>query len=578
MWWPAEPFPPELEPSVFLISIWKELFDPYTPDTFQPRLHNVTSLVDELCDVSARLDSETIWWKHVNQIRLELKQVSQEEADLLEKVPEYRWQLGQLQKSQKPREIQTSCRLLIQRREEYDKTLIASIQNCAEGLPKEKRGAYKALRRLATVALQKLQSEIDIPGDLVSPLTEPQRIVEYLVGAANPVHKTYECVFAIIGVQRYIQRIIHPIGFKMVSDHNLPADQVQSLATEQGEISFVQCAVTAPSPREAARTSRQLLRTATDIFNLYMNSVAVTPTSRVFIRSLGDDQYVFLEQSEQAFRRLFPRSRASIDTTETLDMVTRKQAESRLLSALELHSLAIANSEPRLKLINLWSALECLAGSCDEQSVIGRVINLAAPLLVWRRVDKTVRYVSIATKNLGDSLNNYAYGSGFARSRENYVDPWDMMQTLCRPDGHADILSLLEYSSKHPLLVHRIYRLWQELHDPKALRTTLMRSRDRIEWQLWRIYRARNLLVHHGYEVPHLGVLLDHLQYYTSIVIQRIIHGMKTDNSWGVRESLEYWNSKSKYILDFLTTNPEKLTVSDFFPTRDSKDPPLLWQ
>mgnify|MGYP001001387558 FL=1 len=277
-------------------------------------------------------------------------------------------------------------------------------------------------------------------------------------------------------------------------------------------------------------------------------------------------------------RRLRPRSGAASKSLVTLGMVSQNRLENRVLSALELHSLAIASSEPRIRLINLWSALESLAGCCEAESVIGRVLSLVVPMLVWRRVDKVVRYTAIAVQQFGDSKQEWSYGSGFTRSHETFVHPWDMMLTLCRPKHHQDIEQLLAFCGQHPLLVFRVFRLWQQLHNPKVLRQTLSLSRERIEWQLWRIYRARNLLIHDGVEVPFLGTLLDNLQYYTSLVIQRIIHGMKIDPQWGVRESLEYWNLKSQFILDSMQKKADVLRVSDFFPFEASGDAPHVWQ
>ena len=46
---------PANEPTVFAISAWHELFDPFTPDTCQPRIHNIPSLVRELEELSGRL-------------------------------------------------------------------------------------------------------------------------------------------------------------------------------------------------------------------------------------------------------------------------------------------------------------------------------------------------------------------------------------------------------------------------------------------------------------------------------------------------------------------------------------------
>lgn len=565
-------------PSVFMLSAWHELLDPFTPDTFQPRLHNVASLVHELADVSSRLDESTVWWKHANSLRHELLAVADEEHDLLQSLPEYQWHLQRIKAAQSRHTLRLACRLLDRRRPEYDDALRRSILQSAAGLPQQKNAAYKALRRLATLAIQasKDDSDFEIAPALVdAPAAD---VLQWLVDTTLGNEQAFRCVFAVVGEQRHIQTVVRRVGFRLLPEHSLPNDAVLQLQCAYGSVYFVEIVVNGRSMRNAMARARNTLSMAADTFNLYSNAEAIGIANPAFAKLDGGAAYVAVSQTQQAFRRLYARSRAARDSGETLELVSQKRLDGRVLNALQLHSLALSSAEPRVKLVNLWSALECLAGCCEHESVIERVLHLVVPLLVWRRVDKVVRYTSIAVKQLADLKTNWQYGPGFPRSKENFVHPWDMMVTLCRPQQHADIVSLLGFCSPHPLLCFRVFRLWESFHDPSALRKELLKSRDRLEWQLRRIYRARNALVHDGKEVKLFGPLLDNLQYYSSVVIQRIIHGMKLNEGWGVRESLEYWNAKSDYVLDSLDEHPGRLRASDFFPFKAPSDAPHIWE
>lgn len=74
----------------FLVRAWRELFDPYTSDTFQPRLHNAASLVEELEDLVSRGDESSRWWGHAKKVGEELSAVVADEGDVLGPLPEYR--------------------------------------------------------------------------------------------------------------------------------------------------------------------------------------------------------------------------------------------------------------------------------------------------------------------------------------------------------------------------------------------------------------------------------------------------------------------------------------------------------
>jgi hypothetical protein len=188
------------------------------------------------------------------------------------------------------------------------------------------------------------------------------------------------------------------------------------------------------------------------------------------------------------------------------------------------------------------------------------------PILVWRRADKLVRYLAIETQSFADFSQNHNYGLGFPRSNPQFVHPWDLMLTLAKPDQHDHLKGLYNLIGGHPYLRFRITRLWETLSDPKTLLKSQEASAKRVRWQLYRIYRARNILVHQGEESPQFNALLDNLMYYTSVVVSRVLHGLKMDKSWRVREAWEYWRLKSDYVSDSLAKQPSALTVGDFFP------------
>ncbi|MCR9233900.1 MAG: hypothetical protein NXI29_23115 [bacterium] len=569
----------ELQESSFLLAIWNELFDPFTPDSFQPRIHNTPSLIEELNQIILHSDKNPLWNKHINKIQQELEFTSGKEQDLLESIPEYTWQLANIIKANvSPKEIQIGCCLLMQRREEYERILFNSIRDTPAKLrDNKKKHGYTALHRLGTLAIQSSKEDDDVLTNLPQPNESSENIIKTLISSTAEGCQKYDCVFAVIGEQSHIQRIASKIGFSFIRSVILPTDYVKPLRNSHREVHFIKITNEGYSIRDAVIKAKKMLNKGVDVINLYSNSAVLEVATQVLVKREAAEEYTQMDQLGQAFRKLYPRSRTIEDSLETLELVDRNRLEDRALSALELHSFAISSSDPRVKIINLWSALECLAGCVEGDSILKRVLNLIKPLLVWRRVDKVVRYTAIATCEFQKVNNIKLDANTFSRSDENFVHPWDMLLVLCRPKNHTDITKLLNFASNHPLLLFRIYSLWNEFKNPKTLRNKLLRSENNIDWQLTRIYRARNLLVHHGVEVSNIGSLLDNLQYYSSIVIQRIIHGMKVNKNWGVRESSKYWNWKTQYILDSLQNNPKSLLVSDFFPRESQHNAPRLW-
>jgi hypothetical protein len=149
-----------------------------------------------------------------------------------------------------------------------------------------------------------------------------------------------------------------------------------------------------------------------------------------------------------------------------------------------------------------------------------------------------------------------------------------MLVSLSSPEDDPKIAGLLKFAN-HPLLRNHIYSTWKIFHKPRDLLQKICDSKQRLDWQLARIYRARNFLVHDGIEVPHIVPLLDNLQNYASMLVQRLVHELKENEHWTVRHAIEYWISRMTHVENSLKASPHCLTVGDFLETNETTK---LWQ
>jgi hypothetical protein len=75
-----------------------------------------------------------------------------------------------------------------------------------------------------------------------------------------------------------------------------------------------------------------------------------------------------------------------------------------------------------------------------------------------------------------------------------------------------------------------------------------------------------------------MTILLDHLHFYFSITLSRILHGLRMNATWRPEDSVTHWAAKSEYVLDGLKKFPKRLRVADFFTERQSPDDECPWQ
>ena len=558
--------------STFLLSAWHELFHAFTPDSNQPRLHNVASLIAELADISRRCVDEERFHTHVKKIQDELNEATKAEDDILQAIPEYRSRAQYLTTESSHTAVFTGCRILEEQRPVYEKAVIDTASASLQLLPKQKQHAHASIRRLATIAFQHGKENSDVWDPIAK--NEAQNVADIfceMINLSTAGRRTYSCILAVSGPPSDVQSTLRMMGFAPKAKSELPREFVDEFSNADGHVTFLSADVESTSIRDAVNSCRRQISVGTGLMSLYRNSHTLHVNRKVLVRIDGND-FVFSD-SEQAFRRLHPRSRYKEDIREGLQHLRGETTDNRLLGAIELLSLATSNPDPRVRLTNLWSAIETLTGGHEGKTTLERVLALVVPLVISRHVGRSTRYLAIETQSLADLLGDCNFGSGFQRSSQRFVSPRDMLKTLVSPPNDPAICELLKFA-QHPLLRYRIFRSWKTFHDPKALRSMLCRSKTRLEWHVARIYRARNLLIYAGEESLFLVPLLDNLQNYLSMAVQRLIHELKQHPTWDVRHVVEWWSGKLNHILGSLEKNPNVLTIDDFI---DGSSAEAVW-
>ncbi len=570
MWSPEDlNFASDRIASIFLLSSWHELFYSFTPDSNQPRLHNTASLIEELNAIAELWQFNSRYQSHANIVQSELKEVLGDEVGILRTIPEYQSCAKHLVDETSPVAIRSYCKLLNERKELYDGAVLAHSRKTILELPEKKDAPHKSIRRVATLAFQRGKEDNDVWDPLSkNAAASHSEIIDEIITLTTAAGESIECTLA-VAAHPHIHAAIRMSGLRLVSCTELPAEYIDSFSESTEELLFVRTAVEATSIRHAVAMSRKRLGIASGLVSLYQNSsIPVYPIALVSYKGAE----IIFSQAEQAFRRLYPRTNPSQDIREAVKKIN-ENVEDRLVGAIELLSLAAASSDARARLINFWSSLETLAGAHEAKTTLERVSGLVVPLVISRHVGRSSRYLAIATQQFGASVVRNNYGAGFPKSTAKFVAPTEMLKTLVSPKDSDPIVQLLAFA-EHPLLRYRIHRSWKTYHDPKALLKMLQNSKSRLSRHLARIYRARNSLVHEGIESPFLVPLLDNLQNYVSMAVQRLIHETKLNPAWTVRDVIAFWQWKMQHQLSSLEQHSAVLCSADFIDTHD-REP--LW-
>jgi hypothetical protein len=551
--------------AAFVACRWHELFDEFTPDTFHPKLYSLSSLAAEATMIGELHENHDAWLKHLKHVQSELIERLEHGIERTLCEPRQLGMLERLSKATSATEVVGIGRVLAlegfhERLEESVRGKLANYDIATAS--KKKEDADALLTSLATFAFRKGCSSDDTSciADVLPSGGEAVR--KWILDALPAQEQTFDCIIAIRTQDDHTQTAVRAVcdnaGVTRASP-NIPG-------LPQGkDLMFLRRKVAGLRAFDAIETLKTDIRSRLNLLALYQQNAAPVILQDAWVVEANGAQLI--QERSPSFRNLHPRRNAVQLADKAASALASQRSEPAIRAALDLHNLALSMTDHRLRLVNLWSALECLASLVDGDSIISRVERLVCPILSWRKPDKIARYIAISIHlwlRSNPEIDRAALP--FRLGHKESVAAERILTLLTEPIHSPGIVSLMNAVSGHPLLLHRVNKAWELFHEPKHLHQNLTNSGKRLGWHLWRIYRARNLLVHQGVEPDCLPQVANHLQQYLSWTLSRLLHGLSFGEEWTGRDSWHFWKSKSEHLVSSLAAAPNQLVLEDVFP------------
>lgn len=234
----------------------------------------------------------------------------------------------------------------------------------------------------------------------------------------------------------------------------------------------------------------------------------------------------------------------------SIDPITFK----KIYSTLRYLRLGTLSAEQEHKLLNYWIAIEYIFSSSNYED---------------KKTDRLNEYYK--------KIHSNSYVRRLFRDLHKAIITMKMDANISRFNNN-DLSYLLEASTKteiesfkqrRPLLYYRFNTVLEEFKDSKGILSEIARHSNNLEWNLTRIYRTRNEIVHSAATDIEAIELAAHLKYYLIFTLNALltfllnspinIDGDKkiTINDFFLLESLRF---------DSLIKN-DKITLSDLLKT-----------
>jgi hypothetical protein len=215
-----------------------------------------------------------------------------------------------------------------------------------------------------------------------------------------------------------------------------------------------------------------------------------------------------------------PAEKLSTLVRDTISILTSKKLDrdsfSRLLRAFRRHDAALKSEMPENQLLEFWSAIEVLFPPTKEDT--DRIVQIMGP--VARFV--STEYAAKIASDLNKSIKNSGYQEAITAINDipQGENPIEKCLALISIEDNEKIRNkIYGILGSHPLLKNRIFYLSSRFSSADRVLKTLMGHVERISWQIRRIYRTRNIIIHSGRSLTYVDILVENLHSYLDRVL-----------------------------------------------------------
>ena len=239
-------------------------------------------------------------------------------------------------------------------------------------------------------------------------------------------------------------------------------------------------------------------------------------------RSISFDHPII--RSATAGRRLKNTRNYTKRVLENFDAASTE----RLLSSINTAALARTSPNTENQLISLWSAIEVLLSDPPRGGPrILHYVHHLVPCVCLRHVRR--QFVAIYEELLVSYRSKFTKILRREANFNNQDAHTNFAAVLCLEENEELREALCKLCSENPLALHRLFKLHRDYSVSAEAASAITGHQKRVEWQVHRIYRARNQLVHSGRVPSYLQSLILNLFEYYRGSIATIVNRARRD-------------------------------------------------
>ena len=344
----------------------------------------------------------------------------------------------------------------------------------------------------------------------------------------TPMHHSYEIYCIVSNLIYGVKDSINDFNIRIIDrlpDTTQEVANKSNLICEKGEVWVEVQGIEAFDTHSARMKAEAQLEMVRDFFLLFAHKNKILWRGETVITQCCDPVPIVIKKPKNAMEKC--NDYRAIPASKHLNrLISRNQLQGNSLvkfhRAVDFHGVGLTNDISENQLINIWIALETIVPShVHEGSKITKICKMAMPIFLKSYLLKLI-------KNLMFDLIRWDRRKISAMLRRmpnskdiSLLEKILMLVTLVEYQNLRD--ELFKELANYYLLRFRLHEIVELFKKPENLLQRISTHEKKVAWQIRRIYRTRNLIVHSGKSPSYINALIENAHDYLDQIINTII-------------------------------------------------------
>lgn len=274
--------------------------------------------------------------------------------------------------------------------------------------------------------------------------------------------------------------------------------------------------------RKVAESNLDMTR---DLFLLFSHKNRIEWREETVITQCCDETPIVIRKPKNSMEKCFdlrPKE-ASHRLNDLINTISLEGTSFiKFNRAVDLHGIGSTNDIPENQMINIWISLETLVPShVHGGGKIIKIINGILPILLKKYIKRLIERVSADLVRWDRTkYSRLLRKIPNSKGKPLYIRTLELIALDENQVYREELFGLLDHFH---LLRNRVFELNKLLKDKEKVLGRLELHQKKVSWQLRRIYRTRNLIVHSGRSPKYIETLIENGHDYLDQTMAAII-------------------------------------------------------